>query len=77
MSKYLKIEAYSMAIMLDTNNNCLLSYSYQNEEINTLSQGILTIVNTELAVMLESYFKIKLLDYGVELYDEVFILEIA
>ena len=66
-----------MAIVLDADNNCLLSYNYQNEEINISSQGIFTTVNAELGAMIESYFKIKLSDYGVALYDEVLQLETA
>ncbi len=77
MTNYLTIKDYNMAIALDAGNNCLLSYNYQNEEINVSSQGILTIVNTELRVMIESYFEIKLSDYGVELYNELFTLVIA
>lgn len=77
MLEYLLISTYDIAIALDTDNNSLLSYSYQDEEINISSQGILTTVNAELGAMIESYFKIKLSDYGVALYDEALQLEIA
>lgn len=77
MLEYLLISTYDIAIALDTDNNSLLNYSYQDEEINISSQGILTTVNAELGAMIESYFKIKLSDYGVALYDETLQLEIA
>ena len=77
MLEYLLISTYDIAIALDTDNNSLLSYSYQDEEINISSQGILITVNAELGAMIESYFKIKLSDYGVALYDEALQLEIA
>ena len=77
INTHLIYKAYNIAIALDTDNNSLLSYSYQDEEINISSQGILTTVNAELGAIIESYFKIKLSDYGVALYDEALQLEIA
>lgn len=77
MLEYLLISTYDIAIALDTDNNSLLSYSYQDEEVNISSQGILTTVNAELGAIIESYFKINLSDYGVALYDEALQLEIA
>ena len=77
MTNYLTIKDYHMAIALDADNNSLLSYSYQDGEVNISSQGILTTVNAELGAMIESYFKIKLSDYGVALYDEAIQLETA
>ena len=77
MTNYLIIADYHMAIALDTDNNSLLSYNYQNKEVNISSQGILRTVNAELGTMIESYFKIKLSEYGVALYDEVLQLETA
>ncbi|NCO27603.1 MAG: hypothetical protein COT46_04395 [Sulfurimonas sp. CG08_land_8_20_14_0_20_36_33] len=76
MNIYLILKTYYMAIALDTDNKCLLSYNYQDGQINISSKGILTTVNTELGEMLESFFKIELSDYGVELYDELFSLEV-
>ena len=76
MNKYLSIKAYDIRIALDTKNNHLLSYNYQDGQINISSKGILTTVNTELGEILESFFKIELSDYGVELYDELFRLEV-
>ncbi len=77
INTHLIYKAYNIAIALDTDNNSLLSYSYQDEEVNISSQGILTTVNAELGAIIESYFKINLSDYGVALYDEALQLEIA
>lgn len=56
-----------IAVRVDEDNKCLLSYSVCDGEILEGSEGILKEVDTDIAVLLSDELDLKIEDYGVEI----------
>ncbi len=62
--KILYIKKYQLVVVVDENNNLLLSYD-SIDGLELTSEGILKEVNDELNLKISQYFKIDIEDYGV------------
>lgn len=64
------LKQYNEAIMLDRDNDILLSYELTPScQINYTTEGKLVEVCTEMANEIEGYFGIRVIDYGVVIRD--------
>jgi len=72
--KILYIKEHQLVVVVDENNNLLLSYD-SIDGLELTSEGILKEVNDELNSKISQYFKIDIGDYGVAVVCETMKLE--
>jgi hypothetical protein len=71
MENYLILKNYRMLIKKDELNRVFLSYAINSEnEIIEHTEGILKVVNCEIADAMYKYFDTDLISYGVEVFDD-------
>ena len=72
MSNCFIVQEYGIAVELKNEGNCIICYDYKDFEIDYSTEGILTKVDASLGETIEEHYHIKLSEYGVEFYDEIF-----
>ncbi|WP_310442564.1 hypothetical protein [Sulfurimonas sp.] len=71
MKNYLILKNYRMLIKKDELSRVFLSYSINSgNEIIEHTEGILKVVNCEIANAMYKYFDTDLISYRVEVFDE-------
>ncbi len=77
MSNCFILQDYGMAVELRSESKCIICYDYKDSEIDYSTEGILTKIDSSLGEMIEEQYHIKLSEYGVEFYDEIFKVEVV
>lgn len=77
MSNCFILQDYGMAVELRSESKCIICYDCKNFEIDYSTEGILTKIDSSLGEMIEEQYHIKLSEYGVEFYDEIFKVEVV
>jgi len=72
--KILYLKEHQLVVVLDKDNNLLLSYD-SIDGLELTSEGILKEVNDELNLKISQYFKIDIGNYGVAVVSETMKLE--
>lgn len=71
MNNNLILKNYRMLIKKNELNRVFLSYAINGEnDIIEYTEGILKVVNCEIADAMYKYFDTDLISYGVEVFDE-------
>jgi hypothetical protein len=71
MEKDLIIEKYDIAIRVDESSKLIYAFELDlDDNVDESTKGILKHVDTDLAKEIADYFKINVINYGVEIVEQ-------